>query len=219
MAKNSGEEPPVPSRRAAAGRRTPKEGAKNRGVWLLVALLLVVIGGLLVAWFGLLDSRFAERGEIPGLQTPATREVSLYFSDPRWTRLVTETRRFKVGGDATEMIGALVEALAEGPRGDGAPVLPKGARLRGAYLGREGLAVIDFEPELEAFSPGGAAGELLTVFALVHTISENVPGIRSVQILVGGRERETLAGHVKISEPLGRHPQLETRTPQPQTGD
>jgi hypothetical protein len=194
MAKNSGEEPPVPSRRAAAGRRTPKEGAKNRGVWLLVALLLVVIGGLLVAWFGLLDSRFAER-------------------------LVTETRRFKVGGDATEMIGALVEALAEGPRGDGAPVLPKGARLRGAYLGREGLAVIDFEPELEAFSPGGAAGELLTVFALVHTISENVPGIRSVQILVGGRERETLAGHVKISEPLGRHPQLETRTPQPQTGD
>jgi spore germination protein GerM len=173
--------------------------------------LFVAAGvGVIAHRLGLLDRQALEQVGVPGLRSVASREVTLYFGDPRWTRLVAENRKLQTRGDAAETIQALVQALAEGPRGEGAPVLPRGARLRGAYLGRDGLAVIDFEPDLAAFAPGGAGGELLTVFALVHTISENVNGIRSVQILVGGEERETLAGHVKISEPLGRHAELET---------
>jgi spore germination protein GerM len=106
---------------------------------------------------------------------------------------------------------ALVEALAAGPRGDGAPVLPKDTRLRGAYVGKDGLALLDLEPWPEGTELGGASGELLAVFALVQTITQNVPGIRSVQLLVGGEERETLAGHVKISEPL--RPETPTGVP------
>lgn len=144
---------------------------------------------------------------LPGVTERATREVTLYFADPRWTRLVGERRVVSAQEGVPDRLRELVTALAEGPRGDGAPVLPPEARLQGAYLGKDGLAVIDFEPGISAFHPGGVSGELLTVFAVVHTLVENVPEVQSVQILVGGAERETLAGHVKIAEPLVPDPQ------------
>jgi len=174
-----------------------------------LVIVAILAGGAvyLAQRFGWLDRSTLRRVALPGLTTPAGREVTLYFADPRWTRLVPEIRRLPVGLDNVESLRALVQALAEGPREGGAPVLPATARLRGAYLGEDGLAIIDFEAELSTFEPGGASGELLTVYSVVHTLAENVPGIRSVQILVNGGERSTLAGHVKISEPLEPDPQ------------
>jgi len=34
---------------------------------------------------------------------------------------------------------------------------------------------------------------------LVQTLAANIPGITQVKILVGGKERETLAGHADLS--------------------
>ncbi len=199
------------SRRAAARRRARPGGGGRRGRWawrVLVLAVLAAAGVALALRLGWVDRQVLRRVPLRGLTTPAGRDVTLYFADPRWTQLVPEVRRLPAGRDAVQSLAALVEALAEGPREEAAvPVLPRGARLRGAYLGADGLAVVDFEPSLRDYAPGGASGELLTVFALVHTLSENVPGIRSVQILVNGEERDTLAGHVKISEPLAPDPQ------------
>ena len=197
------------SRRAAARRRTRR--SRGARIWVRgLALLVLLAASLLVAWrLGGFGDRPSTGPGLSGLASSpsASADATLYFGDPRWTRLVAETRRVQAQDDPVQRIRVLVEALAEGPRGDiAAPVLPKTARLRGVYLGREGLAILDFEPDLESFYPGGASGELLTVFGLIHTICENVPSVRSVQILIGGQERETLAGHVKISEPLSPDP-------------
>ncbi|MDW7710173.1 MAG: GerMN domain-containing protein [Deferrisomatales bacterium] len=200
----------APAARAAARRRTrPRGRARRRWVaWGAVLLALLVAGGVLVQRLGLPDRHGVLPVALPGLTAPGGREVTLYFADPRWTQLVPESRRLPAGLDAVRSLGALVEALAEGPREEGrAAVLPRAARLRGAYLGPDGLAVIDFEAELAAYAPGGASGELLTVYGVVHTLCENVPGVRSVLILLGGEARETLAGHVKLSEPLAPDPQ------------
>jgi len=206
----AGDNPPR-SRRAATRRRARHRGFGGRGRWVwrgLVLLALAAAGLGLAVRLGWVDRQALRRLPLRGLTTPAGRDVTLYFADPRWTQLRPEVRRLPAGQDAVQTLRTLVEALAEGPREEGAAaVLPRGTRLRGAYLGADGLAVIDFEPSLGSYAPGGASGELLTVFALVHTLSENVPGIRSVQILVNGEERETLAGHVKISEPLAPDPQ------------
>ena len=35
--------------------------------------------------------------------------------------------------------------------------------------------------------------------SLVQTLATGIPGINRVKILVGGRERETLAGHADLS--------------------
>jgi hypothetical protein len=135
-------------------------------------------------------------------------EATLYFADPRWTKLVAEARRLQLPAEGAGRIRALVAALADGPREAGAPILPQGAKLRGAYLGPGGLAAVDLEAEAVAEGAGGTSGELLLVYALVHTVVENVPGVQGVQILVDGQERETLAGHVKISGVLRPEPEL-----------
>jgi hypothetical protein len=54
----------------------------------------------------------------------------------------------------------------------------------------------------DAFADGHRSGVLveeLTVASMVQTVAANIPGINRVKILVGGQERETLAGHADLS--------------------
>ena len=77
--------------------------------------------------------------------------------------------------------------------------LGPGAEVRDVYLVDPGLAVIDVN---DAFSDGHRSGVLveeLTVASMVQTLAANIPGINRVKILVGGKERETLAGHADLS--------------------
>ena len=50
-----------------------------------------------------------------------------------------------------------------------------------------------------AFHPGGSAGELITIFSLVNSLTYNLDAIRSVRILVGGEERESLKNHLDLA--------------------
>lgn len=197
------------SERAQAVRRRTRPAGRTRWIVGVGAALLGAAVTLLAVYSGL----FGSSGDGPTILQPLASgapEVTLYFADPRWTRLVPEQRALRLPGDGAARIRGLVEALAEGPKQAGAPVLPKTAKLRGTYLGRNGLAVVDFEPEIAEVASGGASGELLTVYALVHTITKNLPEVQTVQLLVAGQERESLAGHVKISEPLRPEPELIT---------
>lgn len=194
--------------RRGAARRRGRRGRGRLWPWVLAALVVAAAGVGGVAWrAGWIGRAVVERVTLPFAPSAEGREVTLYFADPRWSRLVPEPRRLASSAEATATMQGLVDALAEGPRNGGAPVLPKDAQLRGAYLGADGLAVVDFDAGLASFDPGGVSGEALTVFAVVNTLAENLPEVRSVQILIGGQERETLAGHVKISEPLQPDPQ------------
>jgi sporulation and spore germination protein len=54
----------------------------------------------------------------------------------------------------------------------------------------------------DAFADGHRSGVLveeLTVASMVQTLAANIPGINRVKILVGGKERETLAGHADLT--------------------
>jgi len=52
--------------------------------------------------------------------------------------------------------------------------------------------------------PGGALEETLTVYSIVDALTVNLPAILRVQILVGGKEVDTLAGHVDLRQPLAK---------------
>ena len=59
--------------------------------------------------------------------------------------------------------------------------------------------------------PGGALDELFTIYAIVNALTVNLPAITRVQILVDGKEVDTLAGHVDLRHPLQKNlngPQL-----------
>ena len=78
--------------------------------------------------------------------------------------------------------------------------LPPGSDIRSVYLVDPGLAVIDLNAAFADNHRSGVLVEELTVTSLIHTISTNIPGILKVKILVEGKERDTLAGHVDLSD-------------------
>ena len=47
--------------------------------------------------------------------------------------------------------------------------------------------------------------ELFTVFAIVNAVTTNLRDVQSVQILIDGREADTLAGHVDLRRPLRKN--------------
>ena len=50
--------------------------------------------------------------------------------------------------------------------------------------------------------PGGSMNELLTIYTLVDALVVNLPAVTVVQLLVDGKELDTLAGHVDLRRPL-----------------
>jgi hypothetical protein len=52
---------------------------------------------------------------------------------------------------------------------------------------------------------GGALDELFTVYTIVDALTVNLPAITRVQILIEGREVDTLAGHVDLRNPLQKN--------------
>ena len=44
--------------------------------------------------------------------------------------------------------------------------------------------------------------KLLTVYTIVNALTANLPAVKSVQLLVNGKEVDTLAGHIDLRKPL-----------------
>jgi spore germination protein GerM len=82
--------------------------------------------------------------------------------------------------------------------------VPAGTTLRALFVTPKGEAYVDLSGELAAAHPGGSLNELLTVYALVDALTVNLPAISTVQVLIDGKEVETLAGHVDLRRPLAK---------------
>jgi hypothetical protein len=129
-----------------------------------------------------------------------TEQVTLYVAvdDPGMLRAQGASIPLPAGCQerAQELLRALL-GLYMG-KSSSHPLGP-GAEVRDVYLVDPGLAVVDVN---DAFSDGHRSGVLveeLTVASMVQTLAANIPGISRVKILVGGKERETLAGHADLS--------------------
>ena len=83
--------------------------------------------------------------------------------------------------------------------------IPAGTTLRALYLTASGGAFVDLSPEVVTAHPGGSLDELLTIYAIVNALTMNLPAVTSVQVLVDGKEVDTLAGHVDLRRPLTKN--------------
>ena len=63
---------------------------------------------------------------------------------------------------------------------------------------------MDLTGEVTSKHTGGSLDELFTVYALVNALTVNLPAISRVQILIDGKEADTLAGHVDLRHPLAK---------------
>ncbi len=131
--------------------------------------------------------------------------VYLYFGDRESDYLTAESRSLTHAPGAAPLGRAIVEALIAGPRSGRRQTVPGETRLRAFYLTDDATAYVDLSEEAAAGHPGGAQGELMTVYSIVNSLILNVEDIQRVKILVEGAEVTTLAGHIDLREPLAAH--------------
>lgn len=139
----------------------------------------------------------------PQDDTPLVKStVRLFFPSAGGDTLAVETREIVDTKRPADRGAQILAALIEGPQGDGAlPAVPPGTMLRSLWVRDDGNAYADFSEEFLAAASAGSADEILTIYAIVDSLTENVPEIRRVGILVAGRERQTF-GHLDLSRPL-----------------
>lgn len=83
--------------------------------------------------------------------------------------------------------------------------VPPGTALRAVFITEGGEAFVDLSRDVVSSHTGGTLGELLTVYTLVNALTENLPAITAVQVLVDGKEVETLSGHIDLRRPLAKN--------------
>ena len=104
---------------------------------------------------------------------------------------------------------AVVEAqLGTTPPEPLAATIPADTKLRGLYLSAQNEAFVDLDASVRTKHPGGSMNELFTVYTIVNAVTTNLPDVQSVQVLIDGREVDTLAGHVDLRRPLRKNESL-----------
>ena len=64
---------------------------------------------------------------------------------------------------------------------------------------------MDLSREVVNAHSGGSLDEMLTIYSIVNALAMNLPAVTSVQVLVDGKEVDTLAGHVDLRRPLTKN--------------
>lgn len=139
--------------------------------------------------------------EPPG-EAQRTINVKLLFEAADRPGLVLEERSVPFSADLSRQLRLVVEELAKGSESGLLPPLNPVTRVLEVFVTAGGVAYVDLSKEVSEEQAGGSAAELLAVYSIVDTLTENFPAVRRVQILIEGRPAETLAGHVDLSRPL-----------------
>jgi spore germination protein GerM len=185
---------------------TPRLVAVIGGLTVVAA----VVGGVLVGgasrWYGRSTARASAAGA-PAAPSTAGRRIKahLFYIDADGTRLSSVERDVAFGEGTVEQARQIIEAQI-GPVAEPlVSAVPPGTRLRTLFVTDRGEAFVDFSRELLTGHSGGSTNELLTVYTVVDALTANLPAVTAVQLLVDGKQVETLAGHVDLRRPLAKN--------------
>ena len=172
------------------------------------------VGGLLIVGFWLFSDDLKKTtssvnqnsATTQDLQTPflegARIQATLYLGDSNGKFLVPVPWDVPKLEDITEQGRQIVLAQLSLDQPPLVSVIPSDTNLRAFFISDNGDAFIDLTSQATTSHPGGSTTELLTVYALVNAVTTNLATTQRVQILIDGREVDTLAGHVDLRRPL-----------------
>ncbi len=171
-------------------------------VFRIVLFLLVGTGLAYVAW------RLAPGRGTNGVGTTladstavGVRAASLYYGNEEGERWVVESREIVERDGLHAQASALLEALAEGPRGPGVATVPAATKLSHAYALEGGELVLDLSKDFVQGLAGGSRTEEVAVGSIVRTMAANLPNVRRVRIVCQG-PLVSAGGHVPLDRPL-----------------
>jgi len=130
------------------------------------------------------------------------KKIVLFFLSEKDELLHPEEREIHAGTSLVlQARQAMMELMGGSQNGYISP-FPLETKLRELFITGDGIAYVDFSKELQEGHPLGSSAEILTIFSIVDTLTYNFKAIKRVFILLDGRERETLGGHIDLSRPF-----------------
>ncbi len=188
-------------------------------VCFLIGLLCFVAGiGLVYMWFGHAkpqsalgwtvapgaegDESVLSARELAARQASSRNTILVYFTADGAT-LQGQTYNLTKPLSPHERLRFAVETLLAGPASENySSAVPPNTRLRAAYLVEKDFVVLDLSREIRSQALGGPMTEWLCVQAIVNTVTDNMPDVRRVQILIDGQLVPILWNNVDLSVPL-----------------
>jgi spore germination protein GerM len=183
----------------------------GRGLRIAIgaALVLLAVGLWLVTLVPGWMSRNPATAETAPAATPAPDsarriKATLFYVSEDGSELVPSTRDVPYGETAAEQARHILNAQVRTPPDGFATAIPAGTAVRGVFVGTKGEMYVDLSPEVTSGYAGGTLDEALAVFAIVNAVTVNLPTVTAVQILVDGKEVDSLGGHIDLREPIAR---------------
>jgi sporulation and spore germination protein len=175
----------------------------------LVVLVIVALVWMVAA----VAPRVPRRGTPPTAPPTATApagperkiKATLYYISEDGLSLPGVQREVAFADPIEEQARRIVEAQLDAAPAPYASPVPAGTSLRALFIGQRGEAFVDLAGDVRTKHPGGALYELFTIYSIVDALTVNLPAITRVQILIDGKEVETLAGHVDLRHPLQKN--------------
>jgi hypothetical protein len=184
---------------------------RRRGlqIGVLVLALGLLAWGVTIALQRLSDPTTAVAPvAAPPPATTAHITATLFYAAPDGQALVPVRREIPLAEGVVAQGRQILLAQLAPPPADQQSVIPSGTELRSFYVTERGDAFVDLGDRISSGHPGGSLTELLTVYAIVNAVTANLPAIQRVQLLVDGKEVDTIAGHVDVRRPLTRDASL-----------
>jgi spore germination protein GerM len=195
---------------------TLRRGLLTTGFTVVAAMLGWLLFAGLPRWYGPQQPAAAPASSAADPSQPVRKiKARLFYVDADGMRLTPVERDVayaeRPADQAREIVNAQIAPVSE-PL---VSAIPAATRLRALFVTANGEAFVDLTGDVQSAHPGGSLNELLTVYTIVDALTENMPAITAVQVLVDGKEVETLAGHVDLRRPLAKNLTWidETRTP------
>lgn len=144
----------------------------------------------------------------PAAPAPSGRKIKarLFYVADDGVRLAGVERDVAYGEGAGEQAREIVAAQIAPVVEPLVSAVPPGTTLRAVFITTGGEAYVDLSADVRSAHPGGTVNELLTIYTIVNALTMNLPAVTSVQVLVDGKEVDTLAGHVDLRRPLANNP-------------
>jgi spore germination protein GerM len=170
---------------------------------------------LLLAWVLFIGlPRWVARSHNPVAAAPAEAapadperriKARLYYVSDDGHGLTSVEHDVPYGADPGAQAREILESQIAPPDAPLVSAIPPGTKLRAVFVAN-GEAYVDVSGEIVSAHPGGSLNEQLTIYTLVSAVVTNLPAVTGVQILVDGKEVDTLAGHVDLRQPLVQKP-------------
>jgi spore germination protein GerM len=172
----------------------------------IAALAWLLFVGLPRWYGGPATTRAVAAAPSPAPPPPGRKiKARLYYVADDGTRLTAVEREVAYGDGTVEQARQIIEAQIAPVAEPLVSAVPAGTKLRSVFVTDRGEAYVDLSREAKAAHGGGTLDELLTVYTIVDALTENLPAVTSVQVLVDGKEVDTLAGHVDLRRPLAKN--------------